>query len=216
MPANNIRQFLAGMGAELGGIDTAFLTSDSTGNRMTINNIENADIMMKQRLGMNQPPPIENYNYNIPQMNYQIPQPQMTNFVQQPKESREDRINRLIGKQTPSQPQIQYIQTPRQQEITEGVKEAIAPLLELLEDIAVVNGILVQRIEELIHLVDPNHQIEERDLTQTTSELSDNVDTFQEDIPEMEVYDPGVSMSVLEDEDFKEEIKPKKKKKVKA
>lgn len=216
MPANNIRHFLAGMGAELGGIDTAFLTSDSTGNRMTINNIEDADIMMKQRLGMNQPPPIENYNYNIPQMNYQIPQPQMTNFVQQPKESREDRINRLIGKQTPSQPQIQYIQTPRQQEITEGVKEAIAPLLELLEDIAVVNGILVQRIEELIHLVDPNHQIEDRNLTQTASELSDNVDTFQEDIPEMEVYDPGVSMSVLEDEDFKEEIKPKKKKKVKA
>lgn len=212
MPANNIRQFLAGMGAELGGIDTAFLSSDSTGNRMTINNIENADAMMKQRLGMNQPPPVEDYNYSIPQMNYQIPQPQMTNFVQQPKESREDRINRLIGKQTPSQPQIQYIQTPRQQEITEGVKEAIAPLLELLEDIAVVNGILVQRIEELIHLVDPNHQIEERDLTQTTSELSDNVDTFQEDIPELEVYDPGVPMSVLEDEDFKEEIKPKKKK----
>ena len=84
--------------------------------------------------------------------------------------------------------------------------------MELLEDIAVVNGILVQRIEELIHLVDPNHQIEERDLTQTTSELSDNVDTFQEDIPELEVYDPGVPMSVLEDEDFKEEIKPKKKK----
>lgn len=212
MPANNIRQFLAGMGAELGGIDTAFLSSDSTGNRMTINNIENADAMMKQRLGMNQPPPIEDYSYNIPQMNYQIPQPQMTNFVQRPKESREDRINRLIGKQAPSQPQIQYIQTPRQQEITEGVKEAIAPLLELLEDIAVVNGILVQRIEELIHLVDPNHQIEERDLTQTTSELSDNVDTFQEDIPELEVYDPGVPMSVLEDEDFKEEIKPKKKK----
>lgn len=212
MPANNIRQFLAGMGAELGGIDTAFLSSDSTGNRMTINNIENADAMMKQRLGMNQPPPVEDYNYSIPQMNYQIPQPQMTNFVQQPKESREDRINRLIGKQTPPQPQIQYIQTPRQQEITEGVKEAIVPLLELLEDIAVVNGILVQRIEELIHLVDPNHQIEERDLTQTTSELSNNVDTFQEDIPEMEVYDPGVSMSVLEDEDFKEEIKPKKKK----
>lgn len=218
MAANDIRKFLAGMGAELGGINRTFQSEDNQGYRMTTANIQEADNMMRSRLGLTQPhpqpiyqtaqfePPFEkNTFYPV------LPQPQ---FVQQENkmQNRTDRINKLLGRQVQQEPQIQYVETPRQLEIQNAVAEAIQPILEHLEDIAVINGILVQRIEQLIKVVDPEANLndDQSQVATNVSEQADDTDTFQEDLPEMEVYDPEVSMPVLEDEEVA--AKPKKSK----
>lgn len=212
MQKQNIRKFLAGMGAELGNIDNSFQSTDSTGYRMNINNIDQADAIMRNRLGMNQQygpvcfhEPLTNYQ----EIEYMQPVPQQ--FFSP--SNREERINRFLGRTTKQEPQIQYVETPRQIEIQTAVKEALQPVLEALEDIAMINGIMVQRIEQLIKTVDPDTSLEDRAEADISSELSNNQKEFQEDIPEMEVYDPGVSMSVLDDEPEEIAVKPKKKNK---
>lgn len=196
------------MGAELGGINRTFQGEDNTGYRMTTANIHQADNMMRSRLGITPPQPAFEPTFVKESFYPSFQEPQ---YIQQENkmQNRTDRINKLLGRQT-QQPQIQYIETPRQLEIQNAVAEAIQPILEQLEDIAVINGILVQRIEQLIKVVDPEAQIDDGQQAQATniSEQTDNVDTFQENLPAMEVYDPEVSMSVLEDEEVA--VKPKK------
>jgi hypothetical protein len=214
MSANNIRNFLAGMGAELGGINRTFQSEDNHGYRMTTDNIQQADNMMRSRLGLT--PPQQSYQQQFFEPSfekesfYSIPQQPQYNLQENKMQNRTDRINKLLGRQVQQEPQIQYIETPRQLEIQNAVAEAIQPILEQLEDIAVINGILVQRIEQLIKVVDPEAHIDDGQQQPAVNnpEQSDNTDTFQEDLPEMEVYDPEVSMSVLEDEEVA--VKPKK------
>lgn len=127
--------------------------------------------------------------------------------------SKSDRLNNYLGRKpklvAPQTPQM----TPRIAEINEGVSKAIAPLLESVELLATLNGLLVQRIEQLILTVDPDAIIEGvNDTSENTELIQNNPDTFPEEpIEEMEVYDPGVSMSVIDDEDTQQEVKPKKK-----
>lgn len=214
MSASNIRNFLAGMGAELGGINRTFQGEDNTGYRMTTANIHQADNMMRSRLGIASPQSVYHQPAFEPTFEKEsfYPAPQQPQYIQHENkmQNRTDRINKLLGRQIQQEPQIQYVETPRQLEIQNAVAEAIQPILEQLEDIAIINGILVQRIEQLIKVVDPEAHIDDGQQAQTTniSEQTDNVDTFQENLPEMEVYDPEVSMSVLEDEEVA--VKPKK------
>lgn len=222
MDPNNIRKMLAGMGAEIRGINSAFQAEDSYGTRASGRDIEAADAMMRHRLGMTKPQP-QPIPQNISQPMYQYPAENV--YMQPPYEpqyyiespmiqtSKSDRLNNYLGRKpksvAPQQPQM----TPRIAEINEGVSKAIAPLLESVELLATLNGLLVQRIEQLILTVDPDAIIEGvNDTSENTELIQNNPDTFPEEpIEEMEVYDPGVSMSVIDDEDTQQEVKPKKK-----
>lgn len=212
--ANRVRSFLAAMGAEHSDIDNSFQGEykygDSTGNRTSaLNTIEYADEQMKRRLGMNQPI-IEPYNMN-PIMNqpFYIPQQVTQPVAQQPKVSREDRLNKLLGKTAQPQ-QVQIVQNDQYLQLVAAIKEALEPVTEQLEDIAILNGLLVQRIEKLIKVVDPDADFNNNEQLQETS--------FREPIEEesfesMEVYDPEVTMSVTDDEEAPNVTQTKKKRK---
>ena len=203
------------MGAEIRGINNAFQAEDSYGTRASGRDIEVADAMMRRRLGLNRQQPqqmIPQYPSEDFYMQplYEQPYYQETYMPQQTKS---DRLNNYLGRKpksvTPQPPQV----TPRIAEINEGVSKAIAPLLESVELLATLNGLLVQRIEQLILTVDPDAIIEGvNDTSENTELIQNNSDTFPEEpIAEMEVYDPEVSMSVIDDEDTQQEVKPKKK-----
>ena len=218
MNPNDVRKMLAGMGAEIRGINNAFQAEDSYGTRASGRDIEAADAMMRHRLGMTkpQPQPIPQPMYQYPVENtYMQPPYEPQYYVEPPmiQTSKSDRLNNYLGRKpksvAPQPPQM----TPRIAEINEGVSKAIAPLLESVELLATLNGLLVQRIEQLILTVDPEAIIEGvNDTSENTELIQNNPDTFPEEpIEEMEVYDPGVSMSVIDDEDTQQEVKPKKK-----
>lgn len=203
------------MGAEIRGINNAFQAEDSYGTRASGRDIEAADAMMRHRLGLNRHQPqqmIPQYPSEDFYMQplYEQPYYQETYMPQQTKS---DRLNNYLGRKpksvAPQPPQV----TPRIAEINEGVSKAIAPLLESVELLATLNGLLVQRIEQLILTVDPDAIIEGVNDTSENTELTqNNFDTFSEEsIKEMEVYDPEVSMSVIDDEDTQQEVKTKKK-----
>jgi hypothetical protein len=121
--------------------------------------------------------------------------------------SREDRINKLLGRTVQQKPQV--ISDDRSILITKAVQDAIEPINESLEDMSVLLGLVVQRLEQLIKVVDPEGYPED------TVEHQQNTDTFQgeEEIPEpMEVYTPDVSMSVIDDEEKAPSPSRKKKK----
>jgi hypothetical protein len=78
MDPNKIRNLLALTGADLKNIDNSFAGDyrygDSTGNRMVVSNsLDNADYMMKNRLGLNPQPRIQEEYH--PQPVQYIPQP---------------------------------------------------------------------------------------------------------------------------------------------
>jgi hypothetical protein len=216
MDPNKIRNLLALTGADLKNIDNSFAGDyrygDSTGNRMVVSNsLDNADYMMRNRLGIHQQP--QTQEFYQPQY---ISQP-VTQTVPQmytpPPVSREDRINKLLGKST--QPVIQQpVMADEHVMLVNALTEALKPLSEQLEDVAILNGLMVQRLEKLIKIVDPDANVEEiHEPFQTTgmpepeSELPDN----------FEVYNPEVTMSVIEDEKptVAPEVKRKKTKKTK-
>lgn len=214
--ANKVRSFLAAMGAEHSSIDNSFQGEykygDSTGNRTSaLTTIEHADARMKQRLGMNQP--ITEIYDNSPMVNQQFYSPQtimqpVTPMVQ--KVSREDRLNKLLGKSPqPQQPQI--VQNNEHLQLIAAIKEALEPVTEQLEDIAILNGLLVQRIEKLIKIVDPDADLD--DTPQTEQSISFQ-EPIEEEIPEpMEVYNPEVTMSLTDDEEVPVVTQTKKKRK---
>lgn len=216
MDPNTIRKMLAGMGAEIRGINNAFQAEDSYGTRASGQDIEAADAMMRRRLGINRPQPIPQPMYQYPVENIYMQPPYEPQYYTEPpmiQTSKSDRLNNYLGRKpksaAPQEPQM----TPRIAEINEGVSKAIAPLLESVELLATLNGLLVQRIEQLILTVDPDAIIEGvNDTSENTELIQNNSDTFpEESIEEMEVYDPEVSMSVIDDEDTQQEVKPKKK-----
>jgi hypothetical protein len=214
--ANKVRSFLAAMGAEHSSIDNSFQGEykygDSTGNRTSaLTTIENADARMKQRLGINQP--ITEIYDNSPMMNQQFYSPQtimqpVTQMTQ--KVSREDRLNKLLGKSPqPQQPQI--VQNNEHLQLIAAIKEALEPVTEQLEDIAILNGLLVQRIEKLIKVVDPDADLDDTPHTEQSISFQEPI---EEEIPEpMEVYNPEVTMSLTDDEEVPVVTQTKKKRK---
>lgn len=203
---------MAFAGADLSSIDKSFngdaYYGDRQGYRQTVNDsIEAADRSIMQRITptyTQQPVP----QYEVPII--QHPQPQMNYqpVISQPKISREERINKLLGKTAPQPVQPVVVHSDDYTQTVEAVKEALEPVTEQLEDIAVLIGLMVQRLEQLIKVVDaeaiPEEVIQEGQPFQIDEELE----------PEpMEVYDPEVSMSVLDDEEEAVQETPKKKRK---
>jgi hypothetical protein len=214
MDPNKIRNLLALTGADLKNIDNSFAGDyrygDSTGNRMVVSNsLDNADYMMKNRLGMNPQPRIqEEY---MPQPVQYIPQP-----VSQPipqmythqTPSREDRLNKLLGKST--QPIVQQpVISDEHALLVSALKEALMPLTEQLEDIAILNGLMVQRLEKLIKVVDPNVDFDAPD---DNFQSAENFEQDSELPDNLEVYNPEVTMSVTEDETASVPTQTKRKK----
>lgn len=204
------RALLAFAGADLSNIDKSFngdaYYGDRQGYRQTVNgSIEAADRSIMQRITptyTQQPAPqYETPIIQQPQMNYQP-------VISQPKTSREERINKLLGKTTPQPVQPVVVQTDDYTQTVNAVKEALEPVTEQLEDIAVLIGLMVQRLEQLIKVVDteaiPEEVIQEGQPFQVDEEP---------ELEPMEVYNPDVSMSVLDDEEETVQEVPKKKRK---
>ncbi len=197
------RSLLAMVGADLTSVDKSFTGDyrygDSTGNRTSaLASIENVDAKLRRQVGLESPS--QNIYYEEPRY---IPQ---NNIVMNtPKLSREDRINKLLGK-TQSAPVQEVVYSDEYTQMVAAIQKAIEPITEHLEDIAVLNGLFVQKMEELIKLVSP----EGEEASKTESFLEEQ---FNESMEPMEVYNPEVSMSIVEDEG--EEIQVKSKKKVK-
>ena len=214
-PGQGVRSLLAMAGGDLRLIDKSYKENeqgDYSGNRnrANINAVENADYSIRQRLGMVQPQPQFQpqlmINYPIyPEQNMQFMNYQPTS----PKPSREERINKLLGKNSAP---VQQVAVPPSDEyaiIVEAVKEALIPVTEQLEDIAVLNGLLVQRLEKLINVVDPTVNFDEAANVQGLSFQSEESQMEQQ----MEVYDPEVSMSLTDDEEDTPKAPVKKKRK---
>ena len=204
------RALLAFAGADLSSIDKSFngdaYYGDRSGYRQTVNgSIEAADQSIMRRMTptyIQQPvPQYETPIIQQPQMNYQP-------VISQPKTSREERINKLLGKTAPQPAQPVVVQTDDYTQTVNAVKEALEPVTEQLEDIAVLIGLMVQRLEQLIKVVDaeaiPEEVIQEGQPFQIDEEP---------ELEPMEVYNPEVSMSVLDDEEETVQEVPKKKRK---
>lgn len=214
MDPNKIRNLLALTGADLKNIDNSFAGDyrygDSTGNRMVVSNsLDNADYMMKNRLGLNTQSRIQEEYYQQP-VQY-IPQPVSHPIPQMytpPPPSREDRLNKLLGKST--QPIVQQpVISDDHALLVSALKEALTPLTEQLEDIAILNGLMVQRLEKLIKVVDPNVDFDAPD---DNFQSSENFEQDSELPDNLEVYNPEVTMSVTEDETASVPTQTKRKK----
>ena len=214
MDPNKIRNLLALTGADLKSIDNSFAGDyrygDSTGNRMVASNsLDNADYMMKNRLGLNTQTRIQEKYYQQP-VQY-IPQPVSQPIPQMytpPPPSREDRLNKLLGKST--QPIVQQaVISDDHALLVSALKEALMPLTEQLEDIAILNGLMVQRLEKLIKVVDPNVDF---DASDDNFQSTENFEQDSELPDNLEVYNPEVTMSVTEDETASVPTQAKRKK----
>lgn len=195
--SNSVRNFLASMGANLKNIDNSFSHNDygdSYGTRMNASNIEQVDYNIRKTL-----------NPDISQSSiYDVSSIAPINFIQQPnfeiqemKPSREERINKLIGKSIPNAGT--NIDIP----MVEAFKKALIPVTEQLEDIAVLNGLIIQRLEQLINIVNDDNQ---------PMETFPKDGEFDNNSEPVEVYNPDVSMSFTEDDEIKNKPKSPKKK----
>lgn len=214
-PGQGVRSLLAMAGGDLRLIDKSYKENeqgDYSGNRnrANINTVENADYSIRQRLGMVQSQPQPQFQPQ-PMINYPIyPEQNMQFMNYQPtssKPSREERINKLLGKNSASVQQVAVPPSDEYAMIVEAVKEALIPVTEQLEDIAVLNGLLVQRLEKLIKVVDPTVNFDEAANVQESSFQSEEPQMEQQ----MEVYDPEVSMSLTDDEEDAPKAPVKKK-----
>lgn len=205
-PALKVRNLLARVGSNLNNIDQSYngdyRYGDSTGNRTVVSkSLDNADYMIRNRLNLTQHEPTPKM---IQQPTFQpqyIPAQPTPVFFQQPEPiqqmtpTREERLNKLLGKH----PIIQQPVTPpvsdEHAQLVAAFSDALKPVIEQLEDIAIINGILVQRIEKLIKVVDPDVSLEE-EATETFQEPT-RIEDIIPDEP-LEVYDPEVSMSVTD------------------
>lgn len=195
--SNSVRNFLASMGANLKNIDNSFSRNDygdSYGTRMNASNIEQVDYNIRKTL---------NPVISQPSI-YDVSSIAPTNFIQQPdfeiqemKPSREERINKLIGKSIPNTGT--NIDTP----MVEAFKKALTPVTEQLEDIAILNGLIIQRLEQLINIVNDDNP---------PMETFPKDEEFDNNSKPIEVYNPDVSMSFTEDDEIKNKPKSPKKK----
>lgn len=196
--SNSVRNFLASMGANLKNIDSSFSRNDygdSYGNRLTAANIEQVDYNIRKIL--NPPTTAQPTIHDISSIT-------PINFIQQPnfeiqemKPSREERINKLIGKSIPN------VGTNIDIPTVEAFKKALAPVTEQLEDIAVLNGLIIQRLEQLISIVNDDNP---------PMESFPKDEEFDDNSEPIEVYNPDVSMSFTEDDEIKNNSKSPKKK----
>lgn len=216
----SVRNLLAFAGDGLQTLDSSFVSSDYTGknwNRMS--EIEHADSKIMRQL--NPQPQYEMQPNMYQQMPiYQQPTMYQQPYIEQPNNyqtmirntdiSREDRINRFLGKNA----QVNKTEN-NQMPLDKVIQKAIAPMEERLEDVSVLLGLVVQRLEQLINIVDDNPQPDENQEQYVANTAPQN--NFQEEeYTEMETYDPGVSMSLTEDEDeVKEQVVATKKRKKK-
>ena len=121
--------------------------------------------------------------------------------------TREDRISRFLGKK----PTVN--KANNEQSLDKVIQSAIAPMEERLEDMSVLLGLVVQRLEQLINIVDETPHYEQPSSFQQEGQ---QISFQEEDMPrEMEVFDPEVSMSLTDDEDEvpQVDVTPKKRKK---
>lgn len=217
--SNKARSFLAAMGAEHSFIDKSFQGDykygDSTGNRTSaLTTLDKADEMMRKRLWPDQynyQEPVElNTGINYKNIMQQLPTFNQHSFQNNHRNTREERINKLLGKASVKN-DAHSVDNIQNAQLVIAFKEALEPVLEQLEDIAVLNGILVQRIEKLINVVEPEVNFD----GPYTSIEQQTEPFFQDDIPldeNIEVYDPKISMSVTEDSETQIDSKNKKKK----
>lgn len=217
MDIHNVRKMLAGMGAEIRSINNTFQDSDPQGNRATGDDIKFVDAAIRARLNEEynpiQLPPVNQYLQEKQKIEEEFMMPYNSIYYQEqqvPQLSKSDRLNNYLGR-TPKQIVVEPTNS-KVLEISEGVSKAIAPLVETLEVLATLNGLLVQRLEQLILTVDPGAIIEGvNDTTENTEPAQNISDMFPENFQEMEVYDPEVSMSVLEEAENDKTVKPTKK-----
>lgn len=224
MDSNDIqkaRTLLAFAGANLSSIDKSFnggsYYGDRNGYRQTANSMEAADLNIQRRMKPSYIPepifynqqPLEPQTIQHSQVNYQP-------MHSTPKISREERINKLLGKSAPEQQMPAVVQTDEYVQTVNAVKEALEPVTEQLEDIAVLIGIMVQRIEQLIKIVDSDAISQEESAGAANEVITESQPfhlDYSENVEPMEVYDPEVSMSVLDDEENTVQEAPKKKRK---
>ena len=215
------RALLAFAGANLSSIDKSFngeaYYGDRTGYRQTANSVEAADLSIQRRMKPSYTPEPIFYNQQFPEP--QTIQPSQVSYQPMhstPKISREERINKLLGKSAPEQQMPVVVQTDEYVQTVNAVKEALEPVTEQLEDIAVLIGIMVQRLEQLIKIVDSDAVSQEEPVGMVNEVMAESqpfhLDYLENDEP-MEVYDPEVSMSVLDDEENTVQEAPKKKRK---
>ena len=214
------RALLAFAGADLSNIDKSFngdaYYGDRQGYRQTVNgSIETADRNIIQMMTpVHNPQPVSYVQPQIDVPTIQQYQPQMIQqpIISQPKVSREERINKLLGKTAPQPQQPVVVQTDEYIQTVNAVKEALEPVTEQLEDIAVLVGLMVQRLEQLIKVVDSD-AVPQEEPTETVASAAPFQADYSEPVEPMEVYDPEVSMSVLDDEEEAVQETPKKKRK---
>ena len=114
--------------------------------------------------------------------------------------SREDRINRFLGKTTTTN------KNNNSQSLDKVIQSAIAPMEERLEDMSVLLGLVVQRLEQLINIVDETPHYEYASQFQEGQGQQNSFQVEEEMPVESEVFDPGVSMSLTDDEDEAPEV----------
>lgn len=206
---NKVRSLLAFAGGGMQTLDSTFITDNYTGknwNRM--GEIEHSDnIITRQFIPQQQyqnPTSFQGQaHYAQPVQYQQPPVEQVDNYQIMNRNtsiSREDRINRFLGKTTTTN------KNNNSQSLDKVIQSAIAPMEERLEDMSVLLGLVVQRLEQLINIVDETPHYEYASQFQE-GQVQQNSFQVEEEMPvENEVFDPGVSMSLTDDEDEAPEV----------
>lgn len=207
---NPVKNLLAFVGSGMQTLDSAYLPGDQRIRPQSrINEIEVANKKIIHNFSHPQPDPYDNSTpqfvqepvYQQPvQPQYQYEEYKIPQTVTIPEHidnnvtmnwntdnHREDRINRFLGKTAQPKPQ------DNPQSLDKVIAAALKPVEDRLEDISILTGLVVQRLEELINIVNDNPAPSEM----TMPIESPEGETFQE----VETFDPEVSMVLTKDED---------------
>lgn len=170
---NSVRNLLASFGAEMKGLDNSF-RGDTYNKTYTANayDIQAVDENIKRK-----------FNIQVPKKEiYQEPIIQQQ-IYQEPKMSVEDQAAKYLGRQPAVKQEV--VQKDNSLEVT--LNKALQPILEKLEVLAFLQGQMVQTLEKLIILVSDEPQ------ARAPEEI-------EEEYPELEVYQPDVTSTVIEEE----------------
>lgn len=176
---NLVRNLLASFGAEMKGLDNSF-RGDTYNKTYTANayDIQAVDENIKRKFNI-QAPKKEIYQEPI---FYQEPIIQQQ-IYQEPKMSVEDQAAKYLGRQPAVKQEV--VQKDNSLEVT--LNNALQPILEKLEVLAFLQGQTVQTLEKLIVMVsdEPQQPVFEE---------------IEEKYPEVEVYQPDVTTTMVEEE----------------
>lgn len=216
---NKVRNLLAFAGGGMQSLDSTFVTDNYTGkNWDRMGEIERGDNMIVRQFMPQQPPHQylttiqEPTYYHHPSTYIQNPVEHSNNYQTMNKHismTREDRISRFLGKSTPAN------NDNKQQSLDKVIQTAIAPMEERLEDVSVLLGLVVQRLEQLINIVDDTPQYEQSSQFQHDDVQQIPFHEEEESTIDAPVFDPGVSMSLVEDENEAAQVAPVSKKRKK-